>query len=118
MTDLRMKIESTPEFLHDRAVVRLGPGLVVGRGRTLAVQAGDQARQVMDAGPERALDGIAQQAFVAGRTAFLRLLRLQVAVVRLARRRLRVLDDLHHLNGARSEERRVGKECRSRWSPY
>src|SRR2546426_12124595 len=21
-------------------------------------------------------------------------------------------------NGARSEERRVGKECRSRWSPY
>ena len=23
-----------------------------------------------------------------------------------------------HLNGVRSEERRVGKECRSRWSPY
>ena len=22
------------------------------------------------------------------------------------------------LNGSRSEERRVGKECRSRWSPY
>ena len=22
------------------------------------------------------------------------------------------------LNGRRSEERRVGKECRSRWSPY
>ena len=22
------------------------------------------------------------------------------------------------LNGERSEERRVGKECRSRWSPY
>ena len=22
------------------------------------------------------------------------------------------------LNGGRSEERRVGKECRSRWSPY
>src|SRR2546430_11398766 len=27
--------------------------------------------------------------------------------------------DLHHVQaGARSEERRVGKECRSRWSPY
>src|SRR5256885_14920176 len=30
---------------------------------------------------------------------------------------------IHHLDGcrddpARSEERRVGKECRSRWSPY
>src|SRR5256884_1861642 len=25
---------------------------------------------------------------------------------------------LHGLGGARSEERRVGKECRSRWSPY
>src|SRR2546422_5386140 len=24
----------------------------------------------------------------------------------------------HHGVGARSEERRVGKECRSRWSPY
>ena len=23
-----------------------------------------------------------------------------------------------HLGSARSEERRVGKECRSRWSPY
>src|SRR3712207_6901969 len=23
-----------------------------------------------------------------------------------------------HLGAARSEERRVGKECRSRWSPY
>ena len=25
---------------------------------------------------------------------------------------------LHELDSARSEERRVGKECRSRWSPY
>src|SRR3712207_9510862 len=25
---------------------------------------------------------------------------------------------LGHANGQRSEERRVGKECRSRWSPY
>src|SRR5574337_35 len=24
----------------------------------------------------------------------------------------------HHSSKARSEERRVGKECRSRWSPY
>ena len=24
----------------------------------------------------------------------------------------------HRLDAARSEERRVGKECRSRWSPY
>ena len=26
--------------------------------------------------------------------------------------------EIHVLNNARSEERRVGKECRSRWSPY
>src|SRR3712207_7064820 len=26
--------------------------------------------------------------------------------------------DTNLLGGARSEERRVGKECRSRWSPY
>ena len=26
--------------------------------------------------------------------------------------------DVHMENETRSEERRVGKECRSRWSPY
>src|SRR5258708_32895216 len=31
---------------------------------------------------------------------------------------LRRLDAHHVLYGIRSEERRVGKECRSRWSPY
>ena len=30
----------------------------------------------------------------------------------------KVEDDVVYYNGARSEERRVGKECRSRWSPY
>src|SRR2546429_7808982 len=29
-----------------------------------------------------------------------------------------VLDGQCQLKGTRSEERRVGKECRSRWSPY
>ena len=28
------------------------------------------------------------------------------------------LDAIRTLNSFRSEERRVGKECRSRWSPY
>ena len=28
------------------------------------------------------------------------------------------LEECHELEEARSEERRVGKECRSRWSPY
>src|SRR2546430_16618156 len=30
----------------------------------------------------------------------------------------RPTDETSKLLGARSEERRVGKECRSRWSPY
>ena len=29
-----------------------------------------------------------------------------------------ITDELNALNHRRSEERRVGKECRSRWSPY
>src|SRR3712207_6250469 len=32
--------------------------------------------------------------------------------------RLKQLDPQYHLVFERSEERRVGKECRSRWSPY
>src|SRR2546429_9565658 len=28
------------------------------------------------------------------------------------------LDEIKSMPGVRSEERRVGKECRSRWSPY
>ena len=42
-----------------------------------------------------------------------------------ARRKVTVLDTglprnrfAGHSHGLRSEERRVGKECRSRWSPY
>ena len=30
----------------------------------------------------------------------------------------RLVEVRHELNAGRSEERRVGKECRSRWSPY
>ena len=30
----------------------------------------------------------------------------------------RIYRDARRLHGRRSEERRVGKECRSRWSPY
>ena len=29
-----------------------------------------------------------------------------------------VVQEIKRLQGKRSEERRVGKECRSRWSPY
>ena len=32
--------------------------------------------------------------------------------------KITVLDKLTYAGNARSEERRVGKECRSRWSPY
>ena len=31
---------------------------------------------------------------------------------------MRVAKNLEKLSLTRSEERRVGKECRSRWSPY
>ena len=30
----------------------------------------------------------------------------------------KILDNIFRLVHTRSEERRVGKECRSRWSPY
>ena len=39
--------------------------------------------------------------------------RITVAVELGGKKLIRVEDD-----GERSEERRVGKECRSRWSPY
>ena len=31
---------------------------------------------------------------------------------------VRALKEQHQKSHSRSEERRVGKECRSRWSPY
>src|SRR5256886_16777209 len=37
---------------------------------------------------------------------------------RAAQKRARILRNLRILRQFRSEERRVGKECRSRWSPY
>ena len=48
--------------------------------------------------------------------------RLKVAGYACTPRRILVLAPLRRRHGAghdvRSEERRVGKECRSRWSPY
>src|SRR5260370_12921136 len=41
-----------------------------------------------------------------------------VGQVRSADRRARVRDVVARHELQRSEERRVGKECRSRWSPY
>src|SRR3712207_7402038 len=37
---------------------------------------------------------------------------------RLATLREELPDRVRHVDEVRSEERRVGKECRSRWSPY
>ena len=31
---------------------------------------------------------------------------------------LKAMNNIEKFDGRRSEERRVGKECRSRWSPY
>src|ERR1039457_6608041 len=39
------------------------------------------------------------------------------AIASVTRQPVRTLVNTHH-HGDRSEERRVGKECRSRWSPY
>jgi len=41
--------------------------------------------------------------------------------IRIDEQMMRALVDFHvkaGVQGLRSEERRVGKECRSRWSPY
>ena len=35
-----------------------------------------------------------------------------------AKRVLKLIEEPSKMLSARSEERRVGKECRSRWSPY
>src|SRR2546425_2036301 len=43
---------------------------------------------------------------------------LHAAVVRDPPVRERLVDALVAVRELRSEERRVGKECRSRWSPY
>ena len=45
----------------------------------------------------------------------------RVIGLRIAKRRKELKysqEYLAELTGVRSEERRVGKECRSRWSPY
>ena len=40
------------------------------------------------------------------------------ALIQSGETSLQALGELDHQFGLRSEERRVGKECRSRWSPY
>ena len=42
----------------------------------------------------------------------------QIVFQRCCIRHVRLVNDQKNRNFTRSEERRVGKECRSRWSPY
>ena len=49
--------------------------------------------------------------FLNNATKFYNLMMMYRCAIREIQTKLEVLDD-------RSEERRVGKECRSRWSPY
>src|SRR2546422_11312507 len=44
--------------------------------------------------------------------------RSQVALTEEDKYWINLHDDLYFFTDGRSEERRVGKECRSRWSPY
>ena len=41
-----------------------------------------------------------------------------IAFVKSRRAELNVVQMVESMRDQRSEERRVGKECRSRWSPY
>src|SRR5256885_16222817 len=41
-----------------------------------------------------------------------------ISVLAASTRKIRYFPDVSDLPMRRSEERRVGKECRSRWSPY
>src|SRR2546429_6369396 len=50
------------------------------------------------------------------RRKFLRINGIRVAAG--SRAKVHKLTSVTERNGTRSEERRVGKECRSRWSPY
>ena len=45
-------------------------------------------------------------------------LTLKEAEQRFLERNLSLIAERYNIDMARSEERRVGKECRSRWSPY
>src|SRR3712207_9522955 len=81
------------------------PGALI-RGHHDRIDGGIDALDLIDAGIEQ-LDG--RKALLADETAGFK--RRQLAGLR------------HGIltwtsNGSRSEERRVGKECRSRWSPY
>src|SRR5258708_33657018 len=80
--------------------------------------AGDPDFQVVSARDVTAVPGVAMQRTVA----MVRDPRLEFPVVvdvfRLVAAEAHDYDLPFYYQGHRSEERRVGKECRSRWSPY
>ena len=56
-----------------------------------------------------------------GKASAIKFAKKNAKVVLVARRReklLQVQKEISQYTDSRSEERRVGKECRSRWSPY
>src|SRR2546425_942227 len=67
---------------------------------------------------DAAVDELRHARFVQYYTAFLAALAEGLAAAEHGVRGLAVVDDALAQSEKRSEERRVGKECRSRWSPY
>ena len=67
-----------------------------------------------------------QQSFAAGTSVFAAIIMVTVGFIQFCQGIAAVADDEVFVRGIdyvykfdlRSEERRVGKECRSRWSPY
>ena len=90
-------------FVHDEAVRRLAIWLAATAGRRL-----DDAQLFVDGRPP---GGVRLHAVLAPLASPGTCISLRVPASRTL-----TLEELH--TDDRSEERRVGKECRSRWSPY
>ena len=122
MSDRRATIRFEMEFVPDPAQARVldhasGPLLVTGgpgTGKTAVLR--ERFARLVESGadPERVALVVGSGRAKADAREFL-LLRLRMSLPGL---RVMTIHGLAYHVVARSEERRVGKECRSRWSPY
>src|SRR5256885_17020459 len=94
----------------------LGSGLMGGKLGTIFARAGHEV-MFSYARSEQKLKRLAREAKGKARAGTPREAAQEADAVLLAVHWSRV-DDVLKQAGDRSEERRVGKECRSRWSPY
>ena len=100
------------DFIIARVIDLIGEGGYAGKGFMIITQYPEKLADKINEELGRGVTYISGQGYYSKKD-------LKIIYCIVGRNEIvKMKDMIHHIDTTRSEERRVGKECRSRWSPY